>query len=122
MRARITAKSSAARGRVTFPPLGFCRAGSSHQIGRTPASCSPSLQPRSTSTGYRSTSNGIRALRVDTTGTQIELPKFRGLNGEWQAAIILPEEVRGPIGDAVLDELVERGLAKRRFALPMPVK
>jgi hypothetical protein len=32
----------------------------------------------------------------------------------------LPEEVRSPIGDAVLNELIERGLAKRRFAVPIP--
>jgi len=37
---------------------------------------------------------------------------------KWQPAITLPEEVRGPIGDAVLDELIERGLAVRRFRLP----
>ena len=39
--------------------------------------------------------HGIRALRVETTGARIELPKFRGLKAEWQAAITLPEEVRG---------------------------
>jgi stage V sporulation protein G len=62
--------------------------------------------------------HGIRALRDAPVGTRIELPKFRGLNGEWQTAITLPEEVRGPIGDAVLDELIERGLAVRRFRVP----
>jgi len=30
----------------------------------------------------------------------------------------LPEEVRGPIGDAVLDDLIERGLAVRRSRVP----
>src|SRR5205807_504905 len=65
--------------------------------------------------------HGIRALHIaDPVSTRIELPKFRGVNGEWQTAIILPEEVRGPIGDAVLDELLERGLAKRRFGMPAP--
>jgi stage V sporulation protein G len=64
--------------------------------------------------------HGIRALRDAPVGTRIELPKFRGLNGEWQTAITLPEEVRGPIGDAVLDELIERGLAVRRFRVPAP--
>jgi stage V sporulation protein G len=63
--------------------------------------------------------HGIRALRVDNTGTRIELPRFRGLNGQWQTAITIPEEVRGPIGDAVLNALVERGLAKRRFLVPV---
>jgi stage V sporulation protein G len=65
--------------------------------------------------------HGIRALHVtDPAGTRIELPQFRDANGQWQTAISLPEEVRSPIGDAVLNELVERGLAKRRFAVPMP--
>src|SRR5712691_8154748 len=65
--------------------------------------------------------HGIRALHVaDPIGTRIELPQFRDLNGRWQPAITLPEEVRGPIGGAVLNELIERGLAKRRFAVPIP--
>lgn len=66
--------------------------------------------------------HGIRALRVEPAGTRIELPKFRDAAGMLRSAITLPEEVRGPIGDAVLDELVERGLAKRRFALPTPAE
>ena len=65
--------------------------------------------------------HGIRALHVaDPIGTRIELPQFRNLNGRWQTAITLPEEVRGPIGDAVLNALIERGLTKRRFAVPIP--
>jgi len=65
--------------------------------------------------------HGIRALHVtNPIGTRIELPQFRHPNGRWQTAIALPEEVRGPIGDAVLNELVERGIAKRRFAVPVP--
>ena len=70
--------------------------------------------------GIRVTIHGIQALRAAApVGTRIELPKFRGPNGEWQTAITLPEEVRGPIGDAVLGELIERGLAKRRFVIPI---
>ena len=65
--------------------------------------------------------HGIRALHVaDLVGTRIELPQFRDTNGRWQTAITLPEEVRGPIGDAVLNELIGRGLAKRRFTVPIP--
>jgi stage V sporulation protein G len=62
--------------------------------------------------------HGIRALRVQPVGTRIELPKFRDALGIMRPAITLPEEVRGPIGDAVLDVLVERGLASRRVAGP----
>jgi hypothetical protein len=61
--------------------------------------------------GVRIAIHGIRALRDAPIGTRIELPKFRGLNGEWQTAITLPEDVHGPIGAAVLDELIKRGLA-----------
>ena len=73
--------------------------------------------------GIQITIDGIRALHVAApVGTRIELPKYRGLNGQWQTAIALPEEIREPIGDAVLDELIERGLAKRRFAVPIPAQ
>jgi stage V sporulation protein G len=58
--------------------------------------------------------HGVRALNA-AGGTRIELPQFRDPSGALRPAITLPEEVRGPIGDAVIDELVERGLARRRF-------
>jgi hypothetical protein len=46
--------------------------------------------------------HGIRAMHVPPAATRIELPTFR------DAAGMLPDEVYGPMGDAVLDELVER--------------
>ena len=49
-----------------------------------------------------------------------ELATFRDAAGRSGAAIILPEEVRGPIGDAVLDQFVEIGLAVKRPALTAP--
>jgi stage V sporulation protein G len=61
--------------------------------------------------------HGIRALHVPPAATRIELPTFRDAAGRAQAAILLPEEVRGPIGDAVLGRLVELGLAVRRSSL-----
>jgi len=42
---------------------------------------------------------------------------FRDETGVWRRAITLPDEICGPIGRAVLDELVERGLAVRGPAL-----
>jgi stage V sporulation protein G len=73
--------------------------------------------------GIQITIHGIRALHVAApVGTRIELPQYRGPNGQWQTAIALPEEIREPIGDAVLDELIEQGLAKRRFAVPVPAQ
>ena len=58
--------------------------------------------------------HGIRAIRVQPTGTRIDLPMFRDENGVWRHAVTLPDEISGPIGKAVLDELVNRGLASRR--------
>lgn len=60
---------------------------------------------------------GIRAVHVPPAATRIELPSFRDASGRSQVAIILPEEVRGPIGDAVLGQLVECGFAVKRPAL-----
>jgi stage V sporulation protein G len=58
--------------------------------------------------------HGIRAMHVPPAATRIEVPTYRDAAGRSRAAIVLPEEVRGPIGDAVLDRLVELGLAVRR--------
>jgi hypothetical protein len=60
--------------------------------------------------------HGIRALRVEPAGTRIELPQYRDAGGLLRPVVTLPPEVYGPIGEAVLAVLVERGLAKRRFA------
>ena len=64
--------------------------------------------------------HGIRAVHVPPAATRIELPTFRDAAGRLRAAIILPEEVRRPIGDAVLEDLVECGLAVRRPASSAP--
>lgn len=60
--------------------------------------------------------HGIRAIRVAPVGTKIELPTYRDAAGVWRPALTLPEEVRGPIGDIVLDALIDHGLAVKRTA------
>src|ERR1700736_2678701 len=70
--------------------------------------------------GARIEVRGIRAMRVPTGATRGERPTFRDASGQSRAAIVLPEEVHGPIGDAVIEALIERGLAKRRFIVPIP--
>jgi hypothetical protein len=50
----------------------------------------------------------------------VELPTFRDAAGQSRAAVILPDEVHVPIGDAVIEALIARGLAKRRFSVPIP--
>ena len=69
--------------------------------------------------GVRIEVHGIRAMRVSTGATRVELPTFRDA-GQSRAAIVLPDEVHGPIGDAVIEALIEQGLAKRRFSVPIP--
>ncbi len=46
---------------------------------------------------------------VEPNLAEIELPTYRGAAGRSRAAIVLPEEVCGPIGDAVLDRLAPVG-------------
>jgi stage V sporulation protein G len=70
--------------------------------------------------GIRIEVRGIRAMRVPAGETRVELPKFRDAAGQSRAAIVLPDEVRAPIGDAVLEALIDQGLAKRRFSVPIP--
>lgn len=62
------------------------------------------------------------AARLPEGGTSVHLPTFRDANGTWQPAILLPEEVRVPLADAVLTFLVEEGLAQPRFTCLVPAK
>jgi len=57
--------------------------------------------------------HGLRAIRAHPMGTEVDLPVFRDENGVWRRAITLPDEICGAIGKAVLDALVERGMAIR---------
>jgi stage V sporulation protein G len=66
--------------------------------------------------GVRLEIHGIRASRVEPIGTKIGMPTYRDVTGVSRSALTLPEEVRGPIGDIVLDALIERGLAVKRTA------
>jgi hypothetical protein len=61
--------------------------------------------------------HGVRAIRVLPMGTRIDLLMFRDETGVWRRAITLPDEICGPIGKAVLDALVERGMAVRGPAM-----
>jgi hypothetical protein len=70
--------------------------------------------------GIRIEVRGIRAMRVSTGETRVELPMFRDATGQSRAVIVPPDEVHGQIGDAVIETLIERGLAKRRFRVPIP--
>jgi stage V sporulation protein G len=58
---------------------------------------------------------GVQARRAANDCTSVHLPTFKDADGTWRPAIRLPEEVRAPLANAVLDFLIEAGLAKRKF-------
>lgn len=60
---------------------------------------------------------GVQARHLETGGTSIHLPTYKDTNGLFRPAILLPDELRSPLTQAVLDFLVEEGLAKP-VALP----
>jgi len=55
-------------------------------------------------------------VRADGDGAEVRLPNYRGPNGQWMAAVTLPEEVCGPMGDAVLAAGIEAGILRERMA------
>ena len=48
--------------------------------------------------------------------TEVRLPKYRGVDGTWLAAITLPDEVKGPMGDAVMAAGIEAGVLREKVA------
>ena len=48
--------------------------------------------------------------------TEVRLPKYRGADGTWRAAISLPDEVKGPMGQAVIAVGVEAGVLREKVA------
>ena len=44
------------------------------------------------------------------------LPKYRGADGTWMTAITLPDEVKGPMGEAVIAVGVEAGVLRKKVA------
>lgn len=59
--------------------------------------------------------HGIQ-VRADGDGTEIRLPNYRSPGGEWMTAITLPQDVRGPMGDAVIAAGIEAGILNGRAA------
>lgn len=58
---------------------------------------------------------GIQARHLPGGGSSVELPAYKGVDGVWHPAISLPEEARRPLAKAVLEFLLEEGLAKQRY-------
>ena len=65
--------------------------------------------------GVRIEVHGLRAMRDPTGGTRVELPTFRDAAGQSRPALVLPDEIYRPIGEAVVEMLNERGALKRRL-------
>lgn len=55
-------------------------------------------------------------VRADAGQTEVTLPTYRCPSGEWRPAVTLPEEVRGPMGDAVMVAGLEAGLLREKAA------
>lgn len=53
-------------------------------------------------------------LRADAKRTDVLLPKYRAPNGDWVAAIKMPEELREPMACAVIAAGVEAGVLKEQ--------
>ena len=47
-------------------------------------------------------------------GTEVTLPRYRAADGSWKAAVSLPEELKGSMGDVVLAAGIEQGILKQR--------
>lgn len=56
--------------------------------------------------------HGILAAHVRPAGVQIELPMYQDGAGMFRPAVTLPDEVRRCIGDALVEALNQRGVAK----------
>jgi len=62
--------------------------------------------------------SGVQARRLTSGGTSVHLPTYKGPDGIWYAAVTVPDEVRAPLTRAVLEVLVEEGLARPRYCPP----
>ncbi len=49
--------------------------------------------------------DGFRVTRRPGGKLGIDLPAYRGADGAWRPAVVLPPELHEPIGRAILDEI-----------------
>lgn len=57
---------------------------------------------------------GVQARHLPGGGTSIHLPTYRTPAGTWRAAIDLPAELVEALSQAVLDHLLDEGVAVRK--------
>jgi DNA-binding cell septation regulator SpoVG len=53
-------------------------------------------------------------VRRSSGGLSVHLPTHRDNNGAWKAVVEMPEELRAPMSDAVMEFLVDEGMARRK--------
>jgi hypothetical protein len=58
---------------------------------------------------------GVQARNAPNGCTSVHLPTYRDTDGAWRSSIRLPDELREPLCDAVLEFLVDEGLARRKY-------
>ena len=57
---------------------------------------------------------GVQARHLSGGGTSIHLPTYRTPAGTWRPAVELPAELIEALSQAVLDHLVDQGVAVRK--------
>ena len=70
--------------------------------------------------GISFTLHGIQVVRRAQDGREItvaRLPSYRGPDGRWLPSVNMPEELKRPIGDAVIAQCLDMGLV-REGSLP----
>ncbi len=59
---------------------------------------------------------GVQARHLAGGGTSVHLPTYRAPDGSWKAAVELPPELVDALSAAVLDHLLDVGVAVRKTA------
>ena len=67
--------------------------------------------------------HGVQVARGHLDGREgalVTVPNYRAADGRWRAAVALPEELKGPLGDVVLAECLALGLVRQRLGAAEP--
>ena len=75
------------------------------------------LQFSTTIGGVSITLHGVQVCAT-AERTEVLLPKYRGADGTWMTAVTSPNEVKGPMGEAVIAVGVEAGILRKRVKIP----
>jgi hypothetical protein len=58
---------------------------------------------------------GVQARNAPNGSTSVHLPTYRDTDGTWRSTVRLPKELHEPLFDAVLEFLVDEGLARPKY-------